>query len=245
MSRSEQRTFITMLVWLKPEGQAALSRFRELAQPLFERYELRVERVLAGKGKGQLLDANPWEVPDVIQVVSMPSLERFRAYAADPEYQRLARDRDAGISRMVAVFGTAVETGLNPESASAVDGRLYGAAFVRFKPGGEEGLMEFNRRASGLFARHGMHLERMLESTALVTPVGSPLAGFEPRRTLIFFLDDPAALPAYAADPEYKALAPLRDVGLERYDFFTARAQAAPAAKPPSWAGAGVTGTRK
>jgi hypothetical protein len=37
----------------------------------------------------------------------------------------------------------------------------------------------------------------------------------------VFFLDHAAAMKGYATDPEYAALAPLRDTGLESYDFFT------------------------
>ena len=42
----------------------------------------------------------------------------------------------------------------------------------------------------------------------------------DPQWVVVFFLDQASALPAYAADPEYAALAPLRDTGLQTYDLF-------------------------
>ena len=218
------RTFITMLVWPGPEGLAALKAFRERAQPLFAKYDVRVERALAATGKGQLVHTNPWDVPGVIQVFSVPSIEAFRAYLADPGYQALAKERDGVLVRIVAVIGKPISDQSSASSTSALEARLYGVAFAKFKPGGGDGLLEFNRRAAPLFRRHGMHVEHLLETSTVVTPVGSPLTDFAPERVIVFFLDDAASLGAYASDPEYKALAPIRDVGLERYDFFTAKA---------------------
>ena len=111
------------------------------------------------------------------------------------------------------------------ESAIATPGqgepatRLYGVGLVRFKPGGEAGLDAFNRQAQPLFARHGMHVESMQQVMQVMTPVGMADA-LAPQRVVVFFLDDASRLPAYASDPEYRQLAPLRDNGLERYDFF-------------------------
>lgn len=241
-SAVSDRTAITMLVWLKPEGQHALARFREQAAPLWQRYDVRVERVLTGAGKGQLVGTNDYEVPEIMQVISVPSMASFQQYVADPEYQRLAAERDAGIARMVAVIGAPLDvSAFHPESSSETSARLYGLAFVRFLAGGAEGMLEFNRRAKGLFERHGMHIESMIDVAKTVTPVGSPLASFAPERVLVFFLDDPSAMKGYAADPEYKDLAPMRDRGLDRYDFFVGKVPQAPGttARDPSAPGAG------
>lgn len=232
---ASKRTFVTMLVWPRPGGIEALARFRERAKPLLDRYDLRIERVLDGRGKGQLVGENPWDVPPVIQILSVPSVESFRAYVGDPEYRTLAAERDANMDRIVAVIGEAIPPAEDrPRSVSALEGRLYGVAFATFKPGGADGLLEFNRRAQALFVRHGMHVEQLLSVSAVVTPVGAPLAGFAPERVIVFFLDDGTSLPAYASDPEYRELAPLRDRGLERYDFFTARAPRPDAASAES-----------
>ncbi|MEQ1568663.1 MAG: hypothetical protein ABMA64_23695 [Myxococcota bacterium] len=218
------RVTLTMLIWLAPGGEQALNTFREQAAPLWQQHDLRVERVLSGTGKGQLLGVNPHDVPDVLQVVSMPSLEAFRAYTTSPEYVRLSAARDRGIARMVAVIGEPLDvSAYNPVSQSDPSARQYGVAFARFLPGGAEGMDEFNRRAHALYVRHGMHVEAMVRVAKTVTPVGSELEDFAPERVVVFFVDDPAALKAYVADPEYQALAPVRDSGLRSYDFFLGR----------------------
>jgi len=218
------RLYIVMLVWLKPGGEQALNRFREQAAPLWREHDLRVERVLTGTGKGQLVGANPHQVLDLLQVVSVPSLEAFRAYTGSPEYVRLAAARDQGIARMVAVIGPALDvSAYNPVSRSEPAARQYGVAFARFLPGGADGMDEFNQKANALYVRHGMHVEAMVQVAKTMTPVGTELEDFAPERVVVFFLDDAAALKAYAADPEYKVLAPLRDLGLRSYDFFLAR----------------------
>jgi uncharacterized protein (DUF1330 family) len=218
------RLYIIMLVWLKPGGEQALHTFREQAAHLWQHHDVRVERVLTGTGKGQLIGANPHDVPDLLQVVSVPSLEAFRAYTTSPEYVRLAEARDRGIARMVAVLGPALDvSAYNPESRSALGARQYGVAFARFHPGGAEAMDAFNRQANALYVRHGMHVEAMVHVAKTLTPVGTALEDFAPERVVVFFLDDAAALKAYVTDPEYMTLAPLRDRGLRSYDFFLAR----------------------
>lgn len=226
MNRPETapRLVITMLVWTHPDGEARLAQFAQRAAPLFRRYGVEVDRVLTPVGKGSLVGENPHEVPDLIQVLSMPSLDRFQAYTSDPEYQKLAKERDMGVRRMVAVLGTPLSAIDATTSTSPLNERRYGVAFARFKPGGQAGMLEFNRRASGLFARHGMHVEAMVDTVRILAPIGAPLEAFAPERVVVFFLDSAAAMPAYLADPEYRQLAPVRDEGLERYDFFTATA---------------------
>lgn len=229
-SLASARITISMLLWLKPGGTEALARFRERAAPLWKKYDLRVERVLAAMGKGQLVGANEYDVPDVMQLFSVPSLEVFQQYIADPEIQRLSAERDAGVARTVAVIGAPREASTDrPESSSETGARLYGLAFVRFLPGGADGMREFNRRAGPLFVRHGMFIETILDVSKTLTPVGEPLPDFAPECVVLFFLEEPGAMKAYASDPEYRELAPIRDRGLRSYDFFLAKAPAAPA----------------
>jgi len=217
---SPSRFTLTMFIHLRPEGAAALATFRESAASLLGRHDVRVERVLRIHGKGQIVGENGFEMPDLVQQVSLPSAEAFKAYADDPEYQALARDRDAGIRRMTVLAGPLMDLhGIATPGCGDPAARLYGVGLVRFRLGGDEGLEAFNRAAQPLFARHGMHVESMQAVRQVLTPVGTP-EGLAPQRLVVFFLDDAAALPAYTADPEYRALAPMRDQGLERYDFF-------------------------
>jgi len=218
---------VAMLSWLAPGAEAALLRFRQEAAALWDRYDLRIERLLNCVGKGQLVGNNPHPVPQLLQVISFPSVAAFQAYTADPDYVRLAKDRDASMERITAVVGMPLDvSALQPTSASVPSQRLYGVAFVRFQPEGAAGLAEFNRLASGLFLRHGMHVELMFDVAKSVTPIGESLADFAPERVIVFYLDDPAALRAYATDPEYIELAPIRDRGLAAYDFFLGKVPA-------------------
>lgn len=225
------RIIVTTLLWLKPGGSEALARFRDRAAPLWTKYDLRIERVLVGTGKGQLVGTNDHDVPDVIQLFSLPSREAFQSYVADPEVRRISAERDAGIARSVAMVGDTLDvSALRPESDSDTSGRQYVLALVRFLEGGAEAMVEFNTRARPLFARHGMHIEAMSNVKSTLTPVGDPLPDFAPERVVLFFLDSATALKAYASDPEYRELAPIRDKGLRSYDFFLAKAAPLPVA---------------
>lgn len=220
MTTHTSRFSIAMLLWLQPDGAQALAEFRSQAAPLFKAYGLTIERQIKITGKGQIVGVNGFEQPHLVQLISFESEERFRAYIADPRYQALAKQRDQGIRRMTLVAGTPLDVSdISTPGQGAPEQRLYGVGLVRFHPGGREGMDAFNLRAQALFARHGMHVESMLEVQRVLTPVGEGL-GMQPERVVIFFLDDAAALKPYASDPEYLALAPLRDAGLATYDFF-------------------------
>lgn len=214
------RFTMTMLMQLKPEGAQALANFREQAAPLFKKYDLRIERQLKISGKGQIVGENRFELPHLIQVISFASVSQFKAYASDPQYQALAPQRDAGLARLTVIAGTSLDiTTIATPGTGSMETRLYGVGLIRFKPNGAQGLDTFNQRAQALFARHGMHVESMIDVQQTMTPVGMPEA-MQPQRIVVFFLDNPTAMKGYATDPEYLSLAPIRDDGLEAYDFF-------------------------
>lgn len=220
MDKQAPRFTMTMLLWLKPEGAAALATFRAQAAPLFETYGLRVERQIKISGKGQIVGDNRFETPDLAQIISFPSAAQFKAYVSDPQYQALAQQRDLGLRRMTVMAGTALDvSGVSTPGQGLLEERWYGVGLVRFQPGGAQGLDTFNQRAQALFARHGMHVESMLEVQQTLTPVGDA-EGMQPQRVVVFFLDNAAAMKGYVTDPEYAALAPLRDAGLDTCDFF-------------------------
>jgi len=209
-----------MLMWVKPNGMAALATFRAQAAPLFETYGLRVDRQLKLAGKGQIVGENRFEVPHLAQVISFPSAAQFKAYVSDPLYLALAQERDKCLQRMTVMAGTALDvSNISTPGQGPLEDRMYGVGLVKFRPGGAGRLDTFNQRAQGLFARHGMHVESMLEVQQTLTPVGDVQA-MQPERVVVFFLDNGSAMKAYATDPEYAALAPFRDSGLETYDFF-------------------------
>lgn len=221
MDTNTPRFTMMMMLWLKPDGATALATFRQKAASLFEKYDLRVERLLKISGKGQIVGQNLYEAPHLVQIISFPTAAQFQAYASDPQYLALAQQRDEGLSRMTVMAGMAVDVSAiaTPGQGQLAD-RLYGVGLVRFKPGGSEGLDAFNLQAQPLFARHGMHVESMLAVKQTLTPVGEA-DNMQPERVIVFFLDHAAAMKAYATDPQYAELSPLRDTGLQSYDFFT------------------------
>lgn len=222
------RFSVAMFLWLAPAGEAALAGFRQSATTLFARHGLKVERVLKLTSKGQIVGENRHDMPDLFQLVSFESAKAFQAYIADPEYVALAAERDKGIRRMVVLAGTAVDLGALATSGSGTaETRLYGVGLARFREGGAAGMQAFNERAQPLFARHGMHLEANVDIAKALAPIG-PLDGFTADRVVIFFLDAASQLQAYASDPEYAALAPLRDDGLAGYDLFFGMVPARP-----------------
>lgn len=221
MSNETSRFAVVAMIWLRPGGTAALRTFREQGTALFARHDMRISREIQVAGKGQVVGENHFEKPDLIQVLTFPSPDGFRAYLADPDYIALAPDRDAAIQRMTVCAGSEMPldgiatAGCGPEVA-----RFYGVGLVRFKPGGSAGLDAFNRQGQAVFKRHGLHVEAMVDVARVLTPIGTA-DDMAPERIVVFFFDDPAAFPAYVSDPDYLRLAPLRDQGLHAYDVFT------------------------
>lgn len=212
---------ISMMIWLKPEGQKGLLEFKEKASPLFEKYGIKVERVISIKNKGQIIGQNLLETPHLIQIISVPSFEIFQKYLNDPEYLKLAPIRDQSTEKILVSMGPSIDvSNFNSMSDSKLTERLYGVGFVKFKENGRHGLMEFNARAVNVFKRHGMHVESMFDVRASKAAVGELPSAFLPELIVTFFLDSSESMKAYINDPEYQELAPLRDQGLLTYDFF-------------------------
>jgi len=213
---------ISMMIWLKPDGQKGLLEFKEKAAPLFIKYGIKIERVVAIKNKGQIVGQNLWDTPHLIQIISAPSLENFQKYLNDPEYIKLSPLRDQSAEKIIASMGPTMDTSqFNSASHSELSQRLYGVGFVKFKENGRSGLLNFNAKAIEVFKRHGMHVESMFDAKASKAATGEMLSGFAPELIVTFFLDSAESLKAYISDPEYQALAVLRDNGLMAYDFFT------------------------
>ena len=138
-----------------------------------------------------------------------------RPYVAD-QYPG-PRPPSAGLRRLSVCVGpslnvSAIATARPGQASDAPLRRGLGALQAGWRGGG---LDAFNQ-AQPLFARHGMHV-RSMQHVMRVTPVGtvaaSPCSAWWSSSTT-------RALPARTRRPRYRQLAPLRDDGLERYDFF-------------------------
>lgn len=208
---------VAMFLWLAPDGKAALARLRRDAAEVLARHGVRVDRVLDLRGKGQIVGENPHDLPDMFQLVSFPDAAAFKAYVSDPEYLAFAKTRDPAMQRLVVMAGASLDLGrVATPGTGAISDRLYGVGLPSFKPDGVKGLEAFNEQAQALFARHGMHLEAMIDVAQIAATIGD-VSGFAAERVVVFFLDRAESLAEYARDPEYAALAPLRDDGLQSY----------------------------
>lgn len=217
---------ISMSIWLKPNGTQAMMQFQELAMPLFARHKIKIERVILAKSKGQIVGKNEMDIPDLIQIVSAPSLEAFQQYLKDPEYLKIAPIRDEACEKILVSIGSTIDVSeFNPISSSTKDERLYGIGFVQFKEDGRDKLLHFNRLAIDLYKRHGMHVETMFDVKNNKASVGELPNQYSPQLIVSFFLDSESSLKNYITDPEYIKLAPIRDQGLKNYDFFIGKTQ--------------------
>lgn len=212
---------ISMMIWVKPEGEKGLSEFKIKATPLFVKYGIKIERVVKIQNKGQIVGQNLWDTPTLIQIISASSSESFQQYLQDPEYIKLAPLRDQAVEKIVASMGPSIDVSqFNPKSDSELKNRFYGVGFVKFKEAGRSGLLNFNLKAAKVFKRHGMHVESMFDVKVSKVAVGKDFSSFSPELVVTFFLDNQASMKDYISDPEYQSLTSIRDEGLETYDFF-------------------------
>lgn len=213
-------TIVTFFHFLE-NGDQRLREFQERAAPSFARHQLRVEKEIAVVGRGQIGPSpNLLEQPDLIQIATIPSSEAFQEYLADPDVRELAPIRASGLRKMTAHLGPSLD--LAGIAQPAREGATHVAALVRFRDeAGLGSLVEFNRRGveSDLFPRHGIRVLHLAKSTKSIVAMGSP-DGEAPQAFVHFAIEEPARMKEYLSDPEYLALAPLRDACLESYHFF-------------------------
>lgn len=202
-------------------GIERLREFQEQAAPSFAKHQLSIEKEITVAGRGQIGDSvNTLEQPDLIQISTIPSLEAFQAYLSDPIVQQLAPLRAKGLRKMTAHFGPSLE--LAGICQPVRTGATHFAAFARFKDeSGLDALFQFNKKGveSGLFPRYGIHILHLARSIKSVAAVGG-LEGDAPQGLIHFAVENPSMMKNYLQDPEYIALAPLRDNSLESYHFF-------------------------
>jgi len=221
--KTEDRAYFTTFFYFKEGGIIQLKNYQNQAANLFNRYDMRIEHTLTVVRKGQIGSVeNSIEQPDQIQVFSLPSMESFQKYAADPEYLELSKIRDAGLRKFSVTIGTLNNIdNLRTCSTTPIGERMYALAFINFNDNGQSGLMEFNKQGveSGLYEKYGMHLDQVIVPKMSKAIIGE-LDYESPQMILVFYLDDIAKMPAYLDDPTYKEIAPLRDNSLESYRFF-------------------------
>jgi uncharacterized protein (DUF1330 family) len=220
----EPRVYFTSFLYFNEDGQEKFQEFQKMSTDLFEKYDLHIEHALNILKKGEIgEDKNTIEQPDRINIFSLPSMEAFQKMAADPEYQQLAKIRDAGLLKFSATLNgnNNISSSLKIGSNTPIQNRMYALAFINFKEYGKEGLMEFNKQGieKGLYEKYGMHLEMIITPKMSKAIIGE-LDYETPEMIFVFYLDDITKMPAYLADPIYNELAPLRDDGLKSYHFF-------------------------
>lgn len=212
--------FISFL-YFKDGGMQKLEEFQTKAKPLFTKYGIEILHQYQPVNKGQIGTVqNEIEQPDMVQVFTAESMERFQAYMADEEVKKLAEIRNGGLRKMNVSFGTETETaGIITASAKNA---LHGIALVTFKDSqGYDQLLAFNQKGqdSGLFSKYGIHAENFIKVTKSMAAIGA-LDYQQPELIVIFGVDDATKMKEYMADREYQKLALLRDSALNTYHFF-------------------------
>jgi hypothetical protein len=212
---------LLMLVSIKSGQEPVFAEFAKRNAPLLEQYHIKPIKSIAVKMKGQIVGVNEIPQPDFISIFNVSSMEQFMGYMADSRYEEISALRAQSTSSVIGYFAYEQEL---PEILDAISqplDRLYMVGLADFQNKDAEGLERFNKQAieSGLFNKHGMHIEYQLAPFKSAVVVGD-LNVSTPDRIQIFFIDKPENFKEYVSDPIYKELSPLRDKTLMKYDFF-------------------------
>jgi hypothetical protein len=212
--------FVSFL-YFKEGGIQKLEDFQSKTNPYFTKYGIEILHQYQPLSKGQIgATPNNIEQPDMIQIFTAVSMERFQAYMADEAVKQLAEIRNSGLRKMTVSFGTEIQTTgiITPSAANA----LHGIALVTFnESSGYNQLIDFNRQgqSSGLFAKYGIHASGFIKVMKSMPAIGE-LDFQQPEYIVLFGVDDPSKMKDYIADEDYKNLAPIRDNALNSYQFF-------------------------
>lgn len=212
---------LVMLVSIKSGQESVFADFAKQNAPLLQQYQIQPEKSIAVKMKGQIVGENEIPQPDFISVFSISSMEQFMAYMADERYVEISALRAQSTTSVIGYFTHEQNLPEPLVATSPPAERLYMIGLANFNNKDVEGLDSFNNAAieSGLFNKHGMHIEKQLAPFKAVTVVGGANI-VVPDRIQIFFIDKAENFKAYVMDPLYKELSPLRDKTLTKYDFF-------------------------
>ena len=212
---------LVMLIAFKQNAVRQFAEFTEKNAPLLKRYNISLLKTIDIGIKGQLLGENKMPQPNIINIYHIPSMDLFMDYMADDEYKAASLLRSEATETVQGYFTREQPLPEPFYSDSPATQRLYIVGFAHFKNQNEIGLEAFNRQAiaTGLFKKHGMHIEHQLSPFKVVTVVGATEI-ISPDRIQVFFVDHPDNIKNYVSDPVYKELSPIRDETLDKYDFF-------------------------
>lgn len=212
--------FISFL-YFKEGGIQKLDEFQLKAKSNFEKYGIKILHQYQPISKGQIGSIqNEIEQPDMIQIFTAESMANFQSYMADNEVKALAKIRNSGLRKMNVSFGTEKET--TEIISQSTKNAIHGIAFVTFKNStGIDNLIEFNQKGqrNGLFAKYGIHSENFIKVMKSMPAIGE-LDYQQPELVVIFGIDDATKMKDYISDPNYIALAPIRDNALKTYHLF-------------------------
>lgn len=212
---------LVMLVSIRPGQESVFAEFSRQNAPLLQQYQIQPIKSIAIKMKGQIVRANEIPQPDFIGIFNVSSMQQFMSYMSDSRYAEISKLRAQSTSSVIGYFAYEQDLPKLLDATSQPMDRLYMVGLANFKNKETEGLERFNKKAieSGLFNKHGMHVEYQLAPFKAATVVGDVNVRV-PDRIQIFFMDKPENFKEYVADPLYKELSPLRDQTLTGYDFF-------------------------
>jgi len=96
-----------------------------------------------------------------------------------------------------------------------MSGRVCYLVLVFVRPGQEELLREYERRARPIMRRHGGDFERVMKPVAR----GGEASG--PHEVHLLHFDSAGAFDAFRSDPELQRYTALRDAAVERAELLT------------------------
>ena len=93
---TDDRYYAVRMLWV--QDQEIWQKYQEMAKPILERHNVRVEHWLeTDKIAGEGIDK-----PDLIVVTSYPSPAALEAFEGDPDFKKASAVRDAG-AKLVTV----------------------------------------------------------------------------------------------------------------------------------------------
>jgi len=103
-SMSEDRYYAVRMLWVQDDE--IWQRYQEMAKPILDRHDVRVEHWLETDG----IAGEGIEKPDLIVVTSYPSPAALEAFEGDPDFKEASAVRDKG-AKLVTVTARSAALG--------------------------------------------------------------------------------------------------------------------------------------
>lgn len=188
----EERYPQLVFIWFKDRPKFA--RYGELVAPIVEPYGARLDRQF----QVVALYAEGLERPDVVNLVSSPTRERFEAFHREPKFLEIVHLRSESIV-MAEAHGT-VRRRDSGERAGAPAERLYVIELAKLGEGGERAYREHEEASEPVMRRYGYGVELEMR------PEGSNGFPFSPDIVKVAYFDAKDGMERMHADPAHERI---------------------------------------